>query len=115
MQRPGAMNSIKDSRKLIQKALRNMPELPFEIPFLTRRTSVMPYVIGAIGVGLAGAVAAVMIFSPRTRYRALGIAKDTYGKVQGQLQSMGVNVGGMNHVGANNVGMNSTYASSSGI
>ena len=101
------MNSIKDSKKLIKKALRNLPELPFEIPFLTKRTSVMPYVIGGIGVALAGAMAAVMIFSPRTRYRALGMAKDAYGKVQGQLQSMGVNVGGMNHVGKNGLSTSS--------
>ncbi len=115
MQRPAAMNSsLKDSKKLIKKALRNMPELPFEIPFLTRRTSVMPYVIGGIGVALMGAIAAVMIFSPRTRYRALGVAKDTYGKVQGKLDSMGVHIGGMNHVGQNGIST-STESYSTGI
>lgn len=86
----GGMNSIKDGKKLIKKALRNMPDLPFEVPYLTKRSSVMPYILGGIGVALMGAVAAVMIFSPRTRYRALGVAKDAYGRVQGQLESMGL-------------------------
>ncbi len=114
MQRPAAMNSIKDSKKLIRKALRNIPDLPFEIPFLARRSSIVPYVLGAIGVALVGAVAAVMVFSPRTRYRALGVAKNTYGKMQDQLHSMGVNVG-MNRTGANNIGTGSDYSSSTGM
>ena len=111
MQRPTAMNSIKDSKKLIRKALRNMPKLPFEVPFLARRTSVMPYVLGGIGVALMGAIAAVMIFSPRTRYRALGAAKDAYGKVQGKLDDMGVHIG-MNNAGKNGMSTPEPYATS---
>jgi flagellar biosynthesis/type III secretory pathway M-ring protein FliF/YscJ len=103
-------SSIKDGKKLIKKALRNMPDLPFEVPFLTKRTSVMPYILGGIGVALMGAVAAVMIFSPRTRYRALGVAKDAYGKVQGQLQTMGVMT---NHQNGISQGSDASYMSSS--
>ncbi|HEY8075125.1 MAG TPA: hypothetical protein VIF62_13470 [Labilithrix sp.] len=108
------MNSIKNSKKLIRKTLRNMPELPFEIPFFARRTPVIPYVLGGIGVALMGAIAAVMIFSPRTRYRALGVAKDAYGKVQGKLDSMGVHVG-MNNVAENGMRTSESSYSTSGI
>ncbi len=84
MQRPGAMDRI--NKKLIRKAMRNMPDLPFGIRLAARRRVVLPYVLGAIGVAVFGAVAAIMIFSPRTRYRAIGAAKGAYGKLGGRAR-----------------------------
>ena len=79
------MNSI-NGKKLIRKALRNMPDLPFRIRIARRRPVLLPFVLGAIGVAVFSAIAAVMIFSPRTRYRALGVAKGAYGRVQGRVR-----------------------------
>jgi flagellar biosynthesis/type III secretory pathway M-ring protein FliF/YscJ len=69
--------------RMIKNALRAMPEIPY---INERRSSaVLPFVLGALGVAVIGGIAALMVFSPRTRHRALGAAKDAYGKVQDQL------------------------------
>ncbi|MBX3191606.1 MAG: hypothetical protein KF819_31730 [Labilithrix sp.] len=71
-----------DTHKLVKYVKHAMPA----VPFITRKkTSIVPLVLGAIGVAIAGGIAAVMIFSPRTRYRALDVAKHNYGKVKDQL------------------------------
>ena len=79
-----AMLRMKDTNKLFKNVLRAIPYLA------PKKTSVLPFVLGAIGVALAGGIAAVMVFSPRTRYRALDIAKDGIGKVRGQLGELGI-------------------------
>ncbi|MDB4937296.1 MAG: hypothetical protein JWP87_4268 [Labilithrix sp.] len=84
----GGMLRMKDTNKLIKNVLRALPAIPFIAPKKT--SSVLPFVLGAIGVAVAGGIAAVMVFSPRTRYRALDIAKDGYGKVRGQLDQLGI-------------------------
>ena len=81
------MLRMKDTNKLLKNVLRALPAIPF---FAPKKTSTFPLVLGAIGVALAGGIAAVMIFSPRTRYRALDIAKEGYGKVRGQLGELGI-------------------------
>lgn len=70
------MISKNPTRKLFGKILR-------ALPYVSRRRSTRftPYVISAIGAAIVGGIAAVMFFSPRTRDRVLGAAKDTYGKV----------------------------------
>lgn len=50
-----------------------------------RRTPVMAYVVGGVGLAIVGGVAALMFFSPRTRDKALTAAKDTYGKVNDKI------------------------------
>lgn len=86
--RPG-MIRMKDTNKLIKNVLR---ALPVAIPYFApkKSSSVLPFVLGAVGVAVAGGIAAVMVFSPRTRYRALDIAKDGYGKVRGQIDQLGL-------------------------
>jgi hypothetical protein len=81
------MVRMKDTKKLINNALRMLPLIPFIR--MRRRSSVVPIVLGAIGAAVVGGIAAVMVFSPRTRYRALDIAKDKYGKVRGQIDHLG--------------------------
>lgn len=76
------MLRMKDTNKLIKNILRALPVIPLLAP---KKTSIVPYVLGAVGVALVGGVAAVMIFSPRTRYRALDVAKEGYGKVKSQI------------------------------
>ena len=83
----GSMISKKQFNKVLKGAIAAMPA----IPFLARRRSsshVLPFVLGGIGVALASGIAAVVYFSPRTRYRALDIAKNTYGKVESQITQL---------------------------
>jgi hypothetical protein len=80
------MLRMKDTNKLIKNILRALPAIPFIAPKKT--SSSLPFVLGAIGVAVIGGIAAVMAFSPRTRYRALDVAKDGYGKVRGQLTNL---------------------------
>jgi hypothetical protein len=85
------MLRMKDTNKLLKNVLRALPAIT-AIPFLARKqkTSVLPFVLGALGVAVAGGIAAVMVFSPRTRYRALDMAKGGIGKVRGQLDELGI-------------------------
>jgi flagellar biosynthesis/type III secretory pathway M-ring protein FliF/YscJ len=85
------MLRMKDTNKLLKNVLRALPVITTAIPFFApKKTSVVPFVLGAIGVAAIGGIAAVMVFSPRTRYRALDIAKDGYGKVLGQMDQLGI-------------------------
>ena len=82
------MLRMKDTNKLVNNVLRALPAIPMLWP--RKKASVVPYVLGAFGVAIVGGIAAVMIFSPRTRTRTLGIAKDSYGKVRGQLGQLAI-------------------------
>lgn len=84
------MLRMKDTNKLIKNVLRAATAI--SIPYFApkKTSSILPFVLGAVGVAVAGGIAAVMVFSPRTRYRALDIAKDGYGKVKGQLDQYGL-------------------------
>jgi hypothetical protein len=78
------MVSKKTVNKVIQGVIAALPAIPY---ITKKKTSsmVLPMVLGGIGVALLGGVAALMFFSPRTRYRALDIAKDAYGKVNDRI------------------------------
>jgi hypothetical protein len=77
------MISSKNLGKYMKGAIAAMPA----IPYITKRRSSMmlPLVLGGLGVALMGGMAAVMFLSPRTRYRALDMAKNTYGKINTQI------------------------------
>ena len=65
------MIGMKETNKLLNNVLRALPAIS-AIPFFApKKTSILPYVLGALGVAVAGGIAAVMVLSPRTRYRAL--------------------------------------------
>jgi hypothetical protein len=81
------MLRMKDTNKLIKNILRALPAIP---RIRAKRPSVVPYILGAVGLAIVGGITAVMILSPRTRSRTLGIAKDSYGKVRGQLGQLGI-------------------------
>lgn len=80
------MISTKSFNKVLKGAIAAMPAIPY---FTKRRSSiVMPLVLGGIGVALMGGMAAVMFLSPRTRYRAMDMAKNTYGKINEQIGNL---------------------------
>jgi hypothetical protein len=83
MQPRAPMISSKNLGKFMKGAIAAMPAIPY---ITKRRTSmVLPFVLGGLGVALMGGMAAVMYLSPRTRYRALDMAKTTYGKINTQI------------------------------
>jgi hypothetical protein len=83
MQPRAPMISSKNINKILKSAIAVMPA----IPYITKRRSsmVLPLVLGGLGVALMGGMAAVMFLSPRTRYRAMDVAKNTYGKINEQI------------------------------
>lgn len=83
MQSLAPMISKKSVNKMIKGVVAALPVIPFITP--KKSSSVLSYVLGGIGLSLVGGVAALMYFSPRTRYRALDVAKDAYGKVNDQI------------------------------
>ena len=81
------MLRMKDTNKLIKNVLRALPAIPY---FAPKKSSAVPYILGALGIAIVGGITAVMILSPRARNRTLGIAKDGYGKVRGQLGQLAI-------------------------
>ena len=79
------MLRMKDTNKLIKNVLRALPAIP--LIRRRRRASITPYILGALGIAIVGGITAVMLLSPRTRNRTLGMAKDSYGKVRGPARA----------------------------
>ena len=76
------------TKKKVHRVLKGMLAAMPAIPYIMRprrRTPVAAYVLGGIGVAIAGGIVALMLFSPRARHRALHAAKDTYGKVHDKI------------------------------
>lgn len=90
MQPSGPMKLSKNTTNTIKKVLQGViaaaPAIPYLLP--KRRNSIAAYVIGGIGFAVAGGLATLMFLSPRTRNRALNVAKDTYSKVNGRIGSL---------------------------
>lgn len=74
------MINQKQMKRVLSGVISALPAIPY-IMRSRRRSSVAAYVLGGLSVAVVGGLAAVMMLSPRTRRRALNVAKDTYGKV----------------------------------
>ena len=81
------MITKKNINRVLKGVVAAMPAIPY-IMKSRQRTSVTAYVLGGIGFAVAGGVAALMFFSPRTRNKALNVAKDTYGKVNDKISHL---------------------------
>ena len=81
----------KDTDKFVRSAAHALPMLS-ALAFVRKRerARMIPWLLGAIGVAAFGSIAAVFIFSPRSRDRALGAAKDAYGRISDQFESLGI-------------------------
>ncbi|MBX3205972.1 MAG: hypothetical protein KF764_12950 [Labilithrix sp.] len=80
------------TKRKVNRLLKSMAAAMPAIPYLMRsrrRTPVLAYVVGGVGIAIAGGLAALMLLSPRTRTRALSAAKDTYGKVHDRIGHLG--------------------------
>lgn len=83
MQPAPLMISKKSVNKMWKGMIAALPVIPFLKP--KKSSKVLSYVIGGIGLSVIGGIAALMFLSPRTRHRALDVAKDTYGKVNERI------------------------------
>ena len=63
-----------------------MPAIPYIMK--PKKTPIAAYIIGGVGFALAGGLAALFFFSPKTRTKALTAAKDGYNKVSDQISHL---------------------------
>lgn len=86
MQTVGAMmlKKKKSSIRALEAMIAAMPAMP-HITRSRRRASMMAYLIGGIGLAIAGGIAALMLLSPRARHKALDVAKGTYDRVNEKI------------------------------
>lgn len=74
--------------RAVNRALKTLIGAVPAIPYVMRsrrRTPVAVYVLGGLGIALAGGIAALMLLSPRTRSRALHAARGAYDKVNERI------------------------------
>jgi hypothetical protein len=77
------------NRKHIKRFVRGiMTALPVASLLRRRREPVLPYILGGIGIVIAGGMVAVMMISPNTRKRAMLAAKNTYGKMSTRVEKL---------------------------
>lgn len=78
------------SKKTVNQFLKGMIAAAPAIPFVMskRKTPIAAYVLGGLGIAVAGGIAALMFFSPKTRTKALMAAKNTYGKVDSKISHL---------------------------
>jgi hypothetical protein len=84
---PTMMVSKKNMNRVLNGLIAAMPAIPY-IMKRQRSSSVASWVLGGVGLAIAGGIAAVMLLSPRTRTRALTAAKDTYGRVNEKVSHL---------------------------
>jgi hypothetical protein len=77
-------NINRNVNRMLKVLLGAMPAIPY-VMRSRRRTPIGAYVLGGLGIAVAGGLTALMFFSPRTRSRALHAAKDTYEKVNDKI------------------------------
>lgn len=78
------LSKQKKMTAVLKGVMAAMPAIPY-IMRPRHRTSTMAYVLRGIGIAVAGGIAALLLFSPRTRHRALETAKGTYGKMNEKI------------------------------
>ncbi len=81
------MLSKKNINTIIKGVTAALPAIPYVLK-ARQRTSVTAYIVGGVGFAVAGGIAALMFFSPKTRTRALTAAKDGYGKVSDKISHL---------------------------
>lgn len=92
MQRLASMKNL--SRMLTKKKLDSvlkgviaaMPAIPYIMK--PKKAPIAAYVIGGLSFAVAGGMVALMLFSPRTRTKALSAAKDGFSKVKGGIRHL---------------------------
>ena len=79
MKNISSMMTKKNLNTVLKGVIAAMPAIPYIMR--PKKTPIAAYVVGGIGFAVAGGLAALFFFSPKTRVKALTAAKEGYGKV----------------------------------
>lgn len=77
------MMTKKNLNSVLKGVIAAMPAIPYIMK--PKKTPIAAYVIGGVSFAVAGGLAALFFFSPRTRTKALTAAKDGYAKVSDKI------------------------------
>lgn len=115
------MMTKKNLNAVMKGVIAAMPAIPYLMP---KKTPIGAYIVGGISFAVAGGLAALFFFSPKTRTKALTAAKDGYNKVSDQISHLkpvighavdGVVKAEKNQELANGFSGHSEYASTTGL
>ena len=110
------MMTKKNLNTVLKGVIAAVPAIPYLMP---KKTPIGAYIVGGIGFAVAGGLAALFFFSPKTRTKALTAAKDGYNKVSDQISHLkpviGLADGAVkNEELSNGFGGHSEYSSTTG-
>jgi hypothetical protein len=80
------MMTKKNLNSVLQGVIAAMPAIPYIMK--PKKTPIAAYVIGGVSFAIAGGLAALFFFSPKTRTKALTVAKDSYSKVSDKISHL---------------------------
>lgn len=81
------MISKRKINALVRGVITAMPAIPY-IMKPRRRQTIAGYLLTGLGIAVVGGLTALMVFSPRSRHRALDAAKGTYGKMNEKISRL---------------------------
>ncbi len=112
------MMTKKNLNTVLKGVIAAVPAIPYLMP---KKTPITAYIVGGIGFAVAGGLAALFFFSPKTRTKALTAAKDGYAKIGDQISHLkpviGLADGAVKNDAelANGFGGHSEYSSTTGL
>ncbi|MBX3233458.1 MAG: hypothetical protein KIT84_37805 [Labilithrix sp.] len=80
------MMTKRNLNTVLKGVIAAMPAIPYIMK--PKRTPIAAYVVGGIGFAALGGIAALFFFSPKTRVKALNVAKESYGKVSDKISHL---------------------------
>lgn len=80
------MMTQKNLNSVLKGVIAAMPAIPYIMK--PKKTPIAAYVIGGVSFAIAGGLAALFFFSPKTRTKALTAAKDGYSKVSDKISHL---------------------------
>jgi hypothetical protein len=80
------MMTKKNLNSVLKGVIAAMPAIPYIMR--PKKTPIAAYIIGGVSFAVAGGLAALFFFSPKTRTKALTAAKDGYSKVSDKISHL---------------------------
>ena len=80
------MMTKKNLNSVLKGVIAAMPAIPYIMK--PKKTPIAAYVIGGVSFAVAGGLAALFFFSPKTRTKALAAAKEGYAKASDTISHL---------------------------